>query len=359
MASLTIERAVKRFGDKTVIDSVSFHAADREFVALLGPSGCGKSTLLRLVAGFERLDGGEIRIGGETVSGGDVHVPTERRRLGMVFQSYALWPHMNVTENVAFALKVQGVPPEERRARVARALKTVDLSDYAERRPAELSGGQRQRVALARTLATEPRVVLLDEPLANLDANLREAMQEEFRRFHSESAATMVFVTHDQAEALALADRVAVMMEGVLRQVDRPKALYDQPADPEVARFIGRGSILPVDCVGVSNGRATVDVAGTRIGLRADPQAVEGRTSICVRPEHCRVVAAGERGEPGEGFPARAKVVRFTGPTQVVTAILEDGSETEVLALADSDQHLEEGAALRIAVHDGWVFAAR
>ena len=350
MASLSIEGATKRFGPKVALDGVSLGVEDGAFLALLGPSGCGKSTLLRAVAGFERLDGGTIRLGDELVSGPGTHVPTERRRLGMVFQSYALWPHMSVAGNVAFALEVQGLPAAERRSRVARALDTVGLAELADRRPAALSGGQRQRVALARTLAAEPRVVLLDEPLANLDAHLRETMQEEFRRFHRESGATMVFVTHDQAEALALADRVAVLMDGRLVQVDAPEALYERPADAEVARFVGRGALVPVRIEGVGPGRARAALAGRVLELRAPPGLVPGGATACLRPEACRVLAEG-----AEGVPARVRSVRYTGPVRVVALELEDGGATPIGAVAPAELALEPGRRVTVDVRDGWV----
>ena len=356
MASLTIDAATKRFGPKTVLDRVSLAASDAEFVALLGPSGCGKSTLLRLIAGFEALDGGSIRIGGDLVSDKNTHVPTEDRRLGMVFQSYALWPHMTVQENISFALEVYGLDPATRKARVGQALETVGLTDLAARRPAELSGGQRQRVALARTLAAKPRVVLLDEPLANLDANLRETMQDEFRRFHRESAATMVFVTHDQAEALALADRVAVMMEGRLRQVDTPKALYDRPVDAEVARFIGRGTVVPVNCLDYEDGEAEVAIGDARLRLRAGPETGAGLAEASLRPEHCHVFPASTwTGDYADGIEARVRNVRFTGPSQLVTVELTVAAGTELLATASTNQSFAPGDLVRVIVEDGWL----
>jgi iron(III) transport system ATP-binding protein len=355
MARLSIEGAVKRFGQKTAIDRVSLEARDGEFVALLGPSGCGKSTLLRLVAGFERMDAGAIRFDGRTVSGEGAHVPTERRRLGMVFQSYALWPHMTVAQNVAFALEVQGLDAESRRSRVERALATVGLAGFGARRPDGLSGGQRQRVALARTLAAKPGIVLLDEPLANLDANLREAMQDEFRRFHRESGATLLFVTHDQAEALALADRVAVMIDGRLRQVDAPAALYDRPADAEVARFIGRGAVVPVQCVAAGADWAEVVLAGARLRLRAGPDAAPGPAAAALRPDRLRVAPYGD----GHGLPARVEHVRFTGPSRLVTLALEDEAASRVQATAGREAELAPGDRVRVVVEDGWLLPRR
>ncbi len=349
MAGLSIVDACKRYGAKTVLSDVTLAAEDGAFLALLGPSGCGKSTLLRLIAGFERLDGGQIDIGGAPMSGPGIHVPTEARRLGMVFQSYALWPHMSVAENVGFALQVRGVPAASRRAQVGAALETVDLSGFADRRPAQLSGGQRQRVALARVLAARPQVVLLDEPLANLDAHLREVMQDEFRRFHAEAGATMVFVTHDQAEALALADRVAVMMDGALRQVDTPRKLYDCPADSDVARFLGRGAVVPVQVLDAVGGRATVALGDARMQVRAGAQAGPGPGAVSVRPDGCKIAA------PGQGVPATVRHVRYTGPSNLVTVTLAASPDTDLLATASPGQQIAPGDAVAVDIADAWL----
>ncbi|MGL5117187.1 MAG: ABC transporter ATP-binding protein, partial [Beijerinckiaceae bacterium] len=236
MAGLKLEGVTRRFGAHRAVDGVSLDVKDGEFIAILGPSGCGKTTLLRLVAGFDPVDEGEIRIGDSLVSGGGRHLPPEERRVGIVFQSYALWPHMSVRENVEYALKVQRISRVVREKRVATALATVGLTELAGRKPALLSGGQRQRVALARCLAMEPALVLLDEPLANLDVHLRASMEEEFADFHKRTGTTMFYITHDQAEAMALADRIAVMDKGRLLQVAEPATLFRQPADATVAR---------------------------------------------------------------------------------------------------------------------------
>ena len=249
MASLTLAGVTKRFGAPgdgvTAVDRMDFAVADGEFVAVLGPSGCGKTTLLRLVAGFEALDDGRIALGEATVSAPGVHVPPERRPVGVVFQSYALWPHMTVKRTVGYPLEVRRIRGRDYDRRVAAALATVGLTGLDHRRPAELSGGQRQRVALARCLAMEPSVVLLDEPLANLDVHLRAALQDEFTAFHRATRATMLYITHDQAEAMALADRIVVMDAGRPVQVAPPATLYREPATPMVARFVGRGAVVP------------------------------------------------------------------------------------------------------------------
>ena len=251
MAELEIIGASKKYGDALALDSVSLDIRDGELLALLGPSGCGKTTLLRLVAGFEHMDSGSIRIGGRLVSGKECHVETERRNVAVVFQSYALWPHMDVRGNVGYPLKVAGMSKAVRNQRVREALDTVGLTGLGGRRPADLSGGQRQRVALARCLVMQPEVVLLDEPLANLDVHLRDVMLQEFKDFHCKTRATMVFVTHDQSEAMAIADRIAVLEKGRLRQIAAPQDLFEKPATAGIARFIGHGCVADVTVVDV------------------------------------------------------------------------------------------------------------
>src|SRR5690606_8838545 len=207
--------------------------------------GCGKTTLLRMVAGFEKVSDGRIIIGGETMSSSEHSAPPEKRRVGIVFQNYALWPHMTVAENVGYSLRVAKVPRAERDRRVTEALALVNLAGYGDRRPANLSGGQRQRVALARCLVSAPSLVLFDEPLANLDVHLRAAMEDEFADFHKRTGTTIVYITHDQAEAMALADRIAVMDHGRLAQLASPRDLYREPANEMVASFISQGIVLP------------------------------------------------------------------------------------------------------------------
>ncbi|MCF8480857.1 MAG: ABC transporter ATP-binding protein [Rhodospirillum sp.] len=352
MASVTIDRATKRFGETLALDGVTLSARTGEFLALLGPSGCGKTTLLRLIAGFETLTDGEIRVDGDLLSSARHHVPTEKRRIGMVFQSYALWPHMSVWDNVAFALKVRRLTPAALKARVAEALEMVGLGSLGTRRPAALSGGQRQRVALARCLAMDPRLVLLDEPLANLDAHLRESMRAEFQDFHKRSGATMIHVTHDQSEALTMADRVAVMMGGRLRQVASPTELYRCPADEDVSRFIGRGSVLPVDVREVAScGTCHAILAGQPIRVRRDPARVlPGPGQLCLRAEDVRLDGG------AESLPARVTGVRFQGDRREVDLILEAFPEEPLRAWTAWDHALEPGGAVGATVVDGWVF---
>ncbi len=349
MAGLTLARATRRFAaGHAAVDGVDLKVADGEFLAVLGPSGCGKTTLLRLVAGFERLDDGSIALGEEKVSGPGLHVPPEERRVGVVFQSYALWPHMSVKRNVGYSLEVRGVKGAEYDKRVGAALETVGLVEFAERRPASLSGGQRQRVALARCLAMEPKLVLLDEPLANLDVHLRQAMQDEFATFHRVTRATMLYVTHDQAEALALADRVAVMDMGKLVQLADPKTLYREPATAMVADFIGRGAVVNARVLErESGGKATVEVLGARAAVRASVGAMPGPARVLLRPEG--LIPA------GGGIAATVKRVIYQGAMNAVelTPSAAPGDTLHWQALPHASPR--PGDTLRLAVADGWV----
>jgi iron(III) transport system ATP-binding protein len=239
-AGVDVENVTLGFGNVTVLDGINLSVRPGEFFALLGPSGCGKSTLLRLIAGFNRAQSGRVRVGGEDIT----DVPPWKRNVGMVFQSYALWPHMSVAQNVAFGLEEKRLPRAEVRAGVAKALELVGLTEYADRKPGQISGGQQQRVALARTLAIEPRVLLLDEPLSNLDAKLRHHMRRELVALQRRLGLTTIFVTHDQEEALTTADRIAVMDRGVIQQIGTPMELFDSPASRFVAEFIGSINLL-------------------------------------------------------------------------------------------------------------------
>jgi iron(III) transport system ATP-binding protein len=326
MARLTIERLTKRYGEFRALDDVSLTVDDAELVAILGPSGCGKTTLLRQIAGFDKPDAGRIAIGDAVVSTPEHHGPPERRRIGIVFQSYALWPHMSVAQNVAYGLDVAGVKDPERARRVAAAGPRGPLDRVAQRRPALLSGGQRQRVALARCLVTEPSLVLLDEPLANLDVHLRAAMEREFARFHERTGTTMVYITHDQAEAMALADRIAVMDRGRILQLATPSQLYREPADETVARFIGDGIVVPVDDVSVQeDGACRAVLFGMPVRLRHARGERPARSALaCLRASALRVVdpaSGGVRaritgiGYQGGRFRVEAEVVERPGVT--------------------------------------------
>ena len=352
MASVGLEAVSKHFGGTRAVANVDLAIADGEFFALLGPSGCGKTTLLRLVAGFEVPDEGAVRLADELVGRPGFALPPERRRIGMVFQSYALWPHMSVLENVAFSLRVRRVPSDERARRVKAALAMVGLEAMAQRRPHELSGGQRQRVALARCLAMEPRVVLLDEPLANLDVHLREAMAQEFARFHRASGATFVYVTHDQAEAMALADRVAVMDAGKVEQAAPPRALYREPATEMVARFVGRGMVVPVELLGRDGGggggRMMVDLWGTRIAVRGEGRAGE-RRALCLHAEDLALTEAAT----ARTIRGRVTAAAYQGATTLLT-IHPEAANAPPLQLASTDAPAL-GSEVAVEVRDGWI----
>jgi iron(III) transport system ATP-binding protein len=244
MPHLELDGLTKRYGDVTSVDAIDLTVERGEFICLLGPSGCGKTTTLRMLAGFLTPDAGEIRVGGRTLSSPSVVVPPERRNMGMIFQSYAIWPHMTVRENVGYGLRMQSVGAGECRTRTDTLLEATRLSEHADRYPSELSGGQQQRVALARALAPNPAILLLDEPLSNLDANLRGEMRFEIRRLHDAYRNTSIYVTHDQVEAMTMADRIVVMNGGRIEQIGSPEDVFDRPHSRFVARFIGGSNIL-------------------------------------------------------------------------------------------------------------------
>jgi ABC-type Fe3+/spermidine/putrescine transport system ATPase subunit len=291
MAHIQIEHLNKSFGRHHVLKDIDLEIREKEFVTLLGPSGCGKTTTLRLLAGFLTPDEGEIRIGGQLLSSPQATVPPERRRMGMVFQNYAVWPHMSVYDNVAFGLKLARIGRAEIGERVARVLAAVGLEGLEGRHPAQLSGGQQQRVALARSLVVEPSILLLDEPLSNLDAKLRERMRGELKSLQRDTGITFVYVTHDQAEAMALSDRIAVFHEGVLQQYGRPREIYERPANLFVADFMGIVNRLSGEIVERSDGHVRVRV-GDHVLAATGPAAAESaarEVTLAIRPESVRL----------------------------------------------------------------------
>jgi sn-glycerol 3-phosphate transport system ATP-binding protein len=280
MADIDIRKVEKFYGKTKVVHGVDLAIADGDFIVILGPSGCGKSTLLRMIAGLEEISGGEIAIAGQVVN----KLEPRERGCAMVFQNYALYPHMSVAENIGYALKVAGVPKATRLERVRTVAKTVGLDEYLDRKPAQLSGGQRQRVAMARAMIREPKVFLFDEPLSNLDAKLRVQMRIEIRRLHQRLAATSVFVTHDQIEAMTLADRLVVMNKGVIEQVGEPLTVYRKPATLFVAGFIGSPPMNIVN--GVVEGSGLVQAGGHSWRVSAAHGLAAGRkVAIGIRPE--------------------------------------------------------------------------
>jgi iron(III) transport system ATP-binding protein len=314
MSGIRISRLVKRYGEVVAVKEIDLTIARGEFVTLLGPSGSGKTTTLRMVAGLEQPDGGTIEIGGRVVNGEGVNVPAHKRKLGMVFQSYAVWPHKSVYENVAFPLKMKQVGRKDERSRVERMLELVELpyATFGERYPSELSGGQQQRVALARALVADPEVILYDEPLSNLDARLRDSMRILLRKIHDHIGVTALYVTHDQLEAMVLSDRVCVMNHGEIVQQGTPRELYDKPSDLFVAEFVGQANVLPAVANGVSGVLKIGDGVAIRVpdGTRAD--TASGR-HVVIRHHQVRLLAAGEP-DPGENvFNATVREAMFLG----------------------------------------------
>jgi putative spermidine/putrescine transport system ATP-binding protein len=314
-AAVTFKQAGKRFGATVALDSFDLEVAPGEFVTLLGPSGSGKTTALNILAGFTEPSSGDVAIAGRSV----VTLPPERRNVGMVFQSFSLFPHLTVFENVAFPLRLRRVPRAEIKKRVIAALDMVRLGDMAGRRPGTLSGGQRQRVALARAVVFEPPVLLMDESLSALDLKLREALQLEVKRLHAEIGCTVIFVTHDQNEALTLSDRVAVMRDGRIVQVDRPDRIYDRPADRFVAEFIGQTNILAL--AAGPDGSASIPALNRSIEL---PSGLR-RPVLSLRPEKLRRVEPGQRPDGLIIFDAMVEQPLFLGDTVHYSATLAGG----------------------------------
>jgi iron(III) transport system ATP-binding protein len=293
MASLDLQQLTKRYPGVVSVDAIDLSVRHGEFVCLLGPSGCGKTTTLRMIAGFVEPDGGEIRVDGRTMSAVGSVVPPERRNMSMIFQSYAIWPHMTVRDNVGYALKMKKIDNAQRTARVDELLKAAKLAAQADRYPAELSGGQQQRVALARALAAKPDILLMDEPLSNLDANLRHEMRFEIRRLHDAFQYTSIYVTHDQVEAMTMADRIVVMSAGRIEQIGTPDEVYERPESEFVARFIGASNILRVTHVDGSLVRIGDRTLAVGQGRFAGP----GREmSVCVKTHDVELLSNGANG---------------------------------------------------------------
>jgi len=344
----TLSGLHKSFGGGAVVSDVSLSVAEGEFVVILGPSGCGKTTTLRMIAGLERPDSGSIAIDGAIVSASGRFVRPEHRSIGMVFQSYAIWPHMTVAENVAYPLRVRGVPKPERRERTERVLDLVSLSGEGPRPATALSGGQMQRVALARALVSDPTLLLFDEPLSNLDLKLRERLRLEIKALQRRTGLTSIYVTHDQTEAVELADRIVVMQAGRIVQTGRPPELYREPRTRFVAEFISAANILPGTVLAATGpGAARVRTAsGFEIEARHDASAATGdAVDVVIHPEDCTLSAPGASG----GLPVKVLSSRFQGTATRYTVALH-GEPFDVLVLG-TDDPLPPGAAalLRIA----------
>lgn len=311
MTPITIQDLHKRFGSAVAVDGVDLEVQPGELFFLLGPSGCGKTTLLRMVAGFTEPTAGTIRFGERDVT----RLPAHKRHTGMVFQGYALWPHLTVEQNVAFGLDVRKVGAKEKKQRVRAALRRAQMGSYARRKPNQLSGGQQQRVALARALVVEPTVLLLDEPLSNLDARLRAEMRLQIRHICKDAGITALYVTHDQKEALSMADRLAVMHDGRIVQAGRPQELYERPASRFVAEFLGETNFVSAEVAGRENGLAVLQTEAGILYSASFPDDLPqtGNVTCSIRPETLRLLRNGETGPARNRFSAISREVVYLG----------------------------------------------
>jgi ABC-type Fe3+/spermidine/putrescine transport system ATPase subunit len=348
--NLTLSNIVKRFGQMTAVDHLNLDVQEGEFLTLLGPSGCGKSTTLRLIAGLERPNEGTIKLGDRIMSSGEgrVFTPPEKRGMGMVFQSYAVWPHMTVAQNVGFPLRLRRVPRSELQERVTNALRLVGLEGLESRGATQLSGGQQQRVALARALVHNPSVLLLDEPLSNLDAKLREQMRLELRLLQRRLKITTIFVTHDQAEAMVLSDRIVVMNHGRVEQIGGPDDIYERPDTRFVMDFVGRVNYLQ-GVARSANGAAQIYCESANLSLAAQPSDElrgDERVTLCIRPEDISVLP--KSAQPQEtDWPATVQAVTYLGHR--VEYLLTVGSAT-IMAEGAAAARLAEGDDVHLRI---------
>jgi iron(III) transport system ATP-binding protein len=331
VSSVILRGLTKRYGNHTALDNVSLEIAHGQLVCLLGPSGCGKTTALRLLAGFMEPTAGEIALGDRVVSSPSRTLPPEQRNVSMVFQSYALWPHMTVAQNVAYGLTLRKLDRTTIDARLGSILATTQLAPFADRYPAELSGGQQQRVSLARALIVEPDTLLLDEPLSNLDANLREEMRFEVRRLHDAYRYTTVYVTHDQGEAMTTADLIAVMNAGRIEQLGSPQEVYEEPRSEFVARFLGGSNVIR----GKALDATRLSIAGTIIECHGAPFERGAESAAAIRQHDIRMLPAQPR--PAEANALQGTVVRnvFLGSTRDYVVEARDGTQLRVAAAPD------------------------
>jgi len=339
VASVELRGLTKRYGDLAVVDEVSLTIEHGRLVCLLGPSGCGKTTTLRLIAGFVEPTAGEIRVGDQLVSSPERTVPPERRNMSMIFQSYALWPHMTVADNVAYGLKLRKVDRDTTRRKLEAILDTTHLGALKDRYPGELSGGQQQRVALARALIVEPETLLLDEPLSNLDANLREEMRFEVRRLHDEYRYTTVYVTHDQSEAMTTADVIAVMNAGKIEQAGSPEEIFDRPRSEFVARFIGSSNVI--------KGQVLDDIhlrcAGSTLRCSGGKFTAGGEGKAAVR-QHVVRLWSNQPDSMENVLPGTVVRQVFLGASRDYLVEVPDGSQLRVVASAG--ENIPQGAAV-------------
>jgi len=346
MASISIRNLVKKYGEITVIPDLGLEIPDEEFVVLVGPSGCGKSTLLRILAGLEAINGGDVFIGEQKVNG----VPASKRDIAMVFQDYALYPHMTVRQNMSFALENRGADKAEIERRIREAAALLHIDEYLDRRPKALSGGQRQRVAMGRAIVRNPKVFLFDEPLSNLDAKLRASVRAEIKALSQKLKTTMVFVTHDQIEAMTMADRIVVMKSGIIQQVGSPEEVYEQPANMFVAGFIGSPAMnfLPVALDGDRLKLATGHwVKGEAVPGLAALDGASRSLMLGIRPEHLNVVSDG-----GEGLPITVDLVEPLGSDTLIHFTLGD---VAAIGRVSPDLRLKPGDRVNLAPAAGKV----
>ncbi len=358
MSDIRFRSVRKSYGDRTVFQGLDLHIRSGECFVLVGPSGCGKTVILRLLAGFETPDEGEIAIGERVVASPRHAIPPEDRRIGVVFQDYAVWPHMNVEENVAYPLKMRDVPKPEIAPRVAQAVDQVNLKGYEKRLPSQLSGGQQQRVALSRALVAEGEVMLLDEPLTNLDANLREEMRFEIKALQRKIGATILYVTHDHDVALAIADRIAVMDgHGIIRQIGTPEDVYENPADPFVCRFLGVSSFMETE----RRGSAQV-LRGTDFVLGTPPDRLGSPSEAVAAFRPMDAVVSREEGPLGEGQAlGTVERVSLLGPIvdfriRIGVQVLRCQVQTEEAVARNVI--FEEGETCVVSFHDPKWFSA-
>ena len=342
MAAVELSAVRKSFGSTPILHGVDVSIADGEFCVLVGPSGCGKSTLLRMIAGLEEISSGNISIGGRVVN----TVPPKERDIAMVFQNYALYPHMTVRDNMGFSLKLAGTPAAESKQRIDEAATILGLMEYLERYPRQLSGGQRQRVAMGRAIVRKPQVFLFDEPLSNLDAKLRVAMRTEIRALHQRLKTTSVYVTHDQIEAMTMADKIVVMNAGRVEQIGSPLELYDHPANTFVAGFIGSPAMNFLK--GRMDGAAAILDSGCRVAVKA-PAPAGAEVVVGVRPEHLEVVAEGNP----DSIAAQVVVVE---PTGADTLIFCKVAGADVTAVVRERHDFRPGQAIRLRPAQSHVF---
>ena len=344
--SIHFENVVKKYGENVIIPGLSLDVREGEFFTLLGPSGCGKTTLLRMVAGFNSIEGGTIAFSGKVIN----DIAPNKRNIGMVFQNYAVFPHMTVRENVAFGLENRHLPKDEIKRRVDEILETVKITQYADRLPERLSGGQQQRVALARALVIRPDVLLMDEPLSNLDAKLRVEMRTVIKGIQRDVGITTVYVTHDQEEAMAVSDRIAVMSAGVIQHVGTPKNIYQRPANLFVSTFIGRSNVMKGEKMVVEDGRTYVV---TKSGYKAEftnvrPECRKDQEVILsVRPEEFLL----NKDHSAPGISATVDDCVFLGLNTHYFVHLESGEEVEIIQESSIDSILEKGTKIRLTLN--------